>query len=38
LNGDVFALLARSVAEEMKLNVGDRLTVLVRERDFLVQR
>lgn len=36
-NGDLFALLARSVAEEMNLAVGDRVTALVRERDFLVE-
>jgi len=36
--GEIFALLARSVAEDMKLGVGDRVTALVRERDFLVRR
>jgi len=36
-HGDLFALLARSVAEDMKLAVGDDVTALMRERDFLVE-
>lgn len=36
--GEIFALLARSVAEEMRLGVGDRVAAVVRERDFLVRR
>lgn len=36
--GEIFALLARSVAEEMRLGVGDRVAAVVRERDFLVLR
>ncbi len=37
-NGEVYALLARSVADGMKLAVGERINALMRERDFLVQR
>ena len=37
-HGEIFALLARSVADDMKLAVGDRVTALMRERDFLIQR
>ena len=36
-NGDLFALLARTVADEMKLTDGRRVTALIRERDFLVE-
>lgn len=36
-HGDLFALLARSVADEMKLTVGERVTAFMRERDFLVE-
>lgn len=35
-HGDLFALLARSVAEDMKLSVGGSVKALMRERDFLV--
>jgi len=35
--GDLFALLARSMADDMKLAVGDGVTALMRERDFLVE-
>jgi molybdate transport system regulatory protein len=35
--GDLFALLARSVADEMKLEVGSPVWALMRERDFLVE-
>jgi molybdate transport system regulatory protein len=35
--GDLFALLARSVADDMKLAVGGGVTALMRERDFLVE-
>ncbi len=35
--GDLFALLARSVADDMTLKVGDAVTALMRERDFLVE-
>lgn len=37
-SGEVYALLARSVADEMLLRAGDRVTALVRERDYLIQR
>jgi len=37
-NGEIHALLARSTAEEMGLAAGDRVSALVRERDFLIQR
>ena len=36
-HGDLFALLARSVADNMKLAVGGGVTALMRERDFLVE-
>ncbi len=36
-NGDLFALLARSVADDMKLADGRSVTALIRERDFLVE-
>lgn len=35
--GDLFALLARSVADDMKLAVGGGVTALMRERDFVVE-
>jgi molybdate transport system regulatory protein len=35
--GNLFALLARSVADDMKLAVGGGVTALMRERDFLVE-
>jgi molybdate transport system regulatory protein len=37
-SGELYALLARSVADDMKLSVGDRVSALLRERDFVVQR
>jgi molybdopterin-binding protein len=37
-NGEIHALLAKSIAEEMGLAAGDRVSALVRERDFLIQR
>jgi molybdate transport system regulatory protein len=37
-NGELYALLARSVADEMKLSVGERVSALLRERDFVVLR
>lgn len=37
-NGRLQALLARSVADEMGLAVGQRVISLVRERDFMIQR
>lgn len=37
-NGEIYALLARSVAEDMGLAAGDRVSALLRERDFLIQR
>lgn len=37
-NGCLQALLARSVADEMGLAVGQRVISLVRERDFIIQR
>ena len=36
--GEIYALLARSVAEAMRLREGDRVNALLRERDWLVQR
>lgn len=36
-HGDLFALLARSVADDMNLAVGGGVTALMRERDFLVE-
>jgi molybdate transport system regulatory protein len=36
--GELYALLARSVADEMKLSVGERVSALLRERDFVVLR
>ena len=36
--GEFYALLARSIADNMKLSVGDRVNALVRERDFIVLR
>jgi molybdate transport system regulatory protein len=36
-HGDLFALLARSVADDMQLAVGGAVTALMRERDFLVE-
>jgi molybdopterin-binding protein len=36
-HGELYALLARTVAEDMMLGVGDEVTGLVRERDILVQ-
>jgi molybdopterin-binding protein len=35
-SGELYALLARSTADEMKLNVGQRVKALLRERDFLI--
>ena len=35
--GDLFALLARSVADDMKLAVGGDVVAVMRERDFLVE-
>jgi molybdate transport system regulatory protein len=35
--GDLFALLARSVADDMRLTVGSAVIALMRERDFLVE-
>jgi molybdate transport system regulatory protein len=37
-NGEIHALLARSIADQMGLAAGDRVDALVRERDFLIQR
>lgn len=37
-NGSLQALLARSVADEMGLALGQRVISLVRERDFMIQR
>ena len=37
-NGEMYALLARSVAADMQLSTGDRVTALLRERDFLILR
>jgi len=36
-NGDLHALLARSVADDMNLAVGSSVTAVMRERDFLVE-
>ena len=36
-HGDLFALLAGSAADDMKLAVGAKVTALVRERDVLVE-
>ncbi len=36
--GTVQALLARSVADDMRLAVGDRVKALLRERDYLLAR
>jgi len=35
-SGELYALLARSTADDMKLGEGDRVSALVRERDVLV--
>ncbi len=37
-SGEIYALLARSIADEMALSVGDRVNALLRERDWLIQR
>jgi molybdate transport system regulatory protein len=37
-SGQLYALLARSVADDLKLSVGDRVSALLRERDFVVLR
>lgn len=37
-SGEVYALLAKSVADEMKLNTGDQVNALLRERDFMIER
>jgi molybdate transport system regulatory protein len=34
--GELYALLARSTADEMKLTVGQQVKALLRERDFLI--
>jgi molybdate transport system regulatory protein len=35
-SGELYALLARSTADEMKLAVGQQVKALLRERDFLI--
>lgn len=35
-NGELHALLARSIADEMKLGVGQQVKALLRERDFII--
>lgn len=37
-SGELYALLARSVADDMKLSVGERVNALLRERDFVLLR
>lgn len=36
--GNIYALLARSIAEEMGLKPGNRVSALTRERDWFIQR
>ena len=38
LGGTVQALLARSVADDMRFAVGDRVQALLRERDYMLSR
>ncbi|ODU06146.1 MAG: hypothetical protein ABS81_05405 [Pseudonocardia sp. SCN 72-86] len=37
-NGELYALLAKTVADDMGLAEGDQVTALMRERDFLIER